>query len=53
MTVAQLKKVSLVKVYNKFGAIEFLEPVSLYKVDLSSIISINQDNIHLEDSVLD
>jgi hypothetical protein len=45
MTINQLKKVDKVKISNSFGAIEFLEPISLYKLDIPGSIKIAQDNV--------
>jgi hypothetical protein len=53
MSIVQIKKVNHVKVFNKFGKVEFLEPISLYKVDIAKIISIGQDDIHIVDPVLE
>ena len=53
MTINQLKKVEHVKVSNIFGTVEFLEPISLYKMDLVSAIKICQDNIEILDPELE
>jgi nuclear pore complex protein Nup98-Nup96 len=51
-TVQQLKKVENVKISNSFGTVEFLEPISLYRLDLTHAIKIAQDNIEIVDAEL-
>ena len=53
MTINQLKKVDNVKVSNELGSVEFLEPISLYKVNLSEGIKIAQDDIEILDLELE
>ncbi len=36
------------RVWNKFGEVEFLEPISLLKLDLEEHIIISQDNIEIK-----
>lgn len=53
MTVSQLKKVDRVKVSNHLGSVEFMEPISVYKLDLPKAIKIAQDNIEIMDPELE
>ena len=45
MTPNELKKVSKVSIENRYGKVVFLNPISLYKKNLSECISIEQDSI--------
>ena len=40
-----LKYVSNVEIYNEFGKVKFLEPISLYKRTISDCVEISQDSI--------
>ncbi|XP_031472603.1 uncharacterized protein LOC116244972 [Nymphaea colorata] len=52
-TTEQLRKVPNVKIWNKFGEIEFLEPISLYRANLEAGIVISRDNIEITDRDLE
>jgi hypothetical protein len=47
MTVAELKKVKDVRVWNKYGEVAFLCPINLYQLDLENELVIGQDNIEM------
>lgn len=53
MTLLQLKKCEKVKIFNSYGSIEFLEPISLYKLDIPGSIKIAQDNVEIVDPELE
>jgi len=47
MTTHQINHIKNFTIFNKYGKIEFLEPVSLFKVDLTKGITISQDNVQI------
>ena len=53
MTTQQLRKVENVKISNKYGTIEFLEPICLIKKNLAEALKIAQDNIEIVDPELE
>ena len=49
----QLKRVERFRVWNQYGEVEFLDPVSVLGLDLRVGVSISQDNIEVNDGELE
>ena len=51
MTSNELKNVKNFKIYNKYGAVEFKEPINLYGINLDDEITIEQNLIETKDNL--
>ena len=48
-TSKQLREVEHLRIWNQYGEVEFLEPISLFRADLGASITISKDNIEITD----